>query len=228
MRIFSDDTKEQLLRFTVAAVAVSDDYAIEEHTLKVEEELLLTNSEGQRFDRSSFFGQKYVLQRIALAFLENSCRIYSLGSQEFPEHPGVYLIYHVGEIQLYEGSQISPSTRYPVYVGMSETTIAARLEEHCRIIKKGEQLTETLEMTDFVVRFMIVDNKYYARPIEGMLIEYFNPVWNSETRTMRFSFGSVKTNPRRGDPGADNVWYKYHILKDLDTIEDVLDKLKIE
>ena len=169
---------------------------------------------------SQFFGHICVLQRTALNFLEQLYN-YPLGST-FPRRPGVYFIYHVGKTQLYEGSQVFPSTSYPVCVGMSRTNIANRLRDHCRKIKRAsnpEQLTEggKLELTDFMVRFMTVDNKYYAPSIELMLIEYFSPVWNSET--MAFSFGNANDD--------QNLWYRFHMDKDTETIENVLSDLKI-
>ena len=208
----------------------------EEQTFKVEEELRLEFQRQSGLSDSQFFGHICFLQRTALNFLEQ-LYIYPLDST-FPQRPGVYFIYHVGKTQLYEGSQVSPSTRSPVYVGMSTTSIANRLEDHCRKIERAsnpKQLTKEekleltkagklelikagkLELTDFMVRFMTVDNKYYAPSIELMLIEYFSPVWNSET--MAFSFGNAN--------GNKNLWNRFHIDKDTDTIENVLSNLEI-
>ena len=127
----------------------------------------------------------------------------------------MYLIYHVGKTQLYEGSRVFPSTDYPVYVGMSNKNISKRLNTHRNNIKaaigeetgqekqtdeeedeqtdeeqeeqtEGKKLSENkqterelqtegvkMELSDFVVRFMIVDIEHYACCIESMLIEYF-------------------------------------------------------
>ena len=196
----------------------------EEQTLKVEKQF--KSQKQSDLSVSRFYGHKYNLQQIALDFLDQSY-IYPLNYTTFPPLPGVYFIYHVGETQLYEGSQISPSTDYPVYVGMSRKSIADRLRDHRGKIEKAsktEQLTKTqqtelvkLKMTDFVVRFMIVDIQHYAPSIEGMLIEYFSPVWNSQTTP--FAFGS---GDRRG-----NLWHEVHINKDPKTIENVLRALKI-
>ena len=213
----------------------------EEQTLKVEMEF--KSHEQRDLSVSRFYGHEYDLQQIALDFLGKSY-IHPLNDTTFPPLPGVYLIYHVGKTQLYEGSQVSPSTRYPVYVGMSQTNIANDLEDHRQNIEKAsepEQSAESqetdkegekekertergsrrevvkLELIDFVVRFMIVDIEHYAHSIEGILIEHFNPVWNRQT--MAFSFGNAK------DSG--NLWYKFHISKDPKTIENVLRDLKI-
>lgn len=199
----------------------------EDQTFKVEEKLRLEFQKQSDLSVSRFSGHRYVLQRIALEFMDK-LYIYPLEDTKFPQLPGVYFIYHVGRKQLYKGSQVFPSTRYPVYVGKSETSIANRLRDHRQKIKSanesvqstdGQQRTEVvkLELTDFVVRFMIVDIEYYAPCIERMLIEYFSPVWNKEA--MKFSFGS-------GDcPG--NLWHEFHHRRDPKTIENVLRYLKI-
>ena len=269
----------------------------EEQTLKVEIEF---KSHKQRdLSVSRFYGHECDLQQIALDFLDK-LYIYPLSGKKFPRLPGVYLIYYVGKTQLYEGSQVSPSTDYPVYVGMSKKSISRRLNTHRKNIKRanGEQTRQEkqaaeegqtdqeqthreqtgdeqtdeeqtdeeqtdeeqtdeeqtdkeqtdekeptdeeqtqererseikktergsqtegvkMELSDFVVRFMIVDIKHYACCIESMLIEYFCPVWNSET--VKLSFGNA---------GEDNNnWHKYHIEKDEDTIRNILDLLKI-
>ena len=86
----------------------------EDQTLKVEEEL---RKQTDLSVSSRFFGHKYVLQQIALNFMDK-LYIYPLDNTTLPERPGVYFIYHVGKTQLYERSQVAPSTRYPVYVGI--------------------------------------------------------------------------------------------------------------
>ena len=199
----------------------------EEQTLKVEEELCLIFQKQKEFPVSRVFRTKYVLQQIALNFMDK-LYVYPLASK-FPKRPGVYFIYHVGKTQLYEGSQVSPSTRNPVYVGMSQTSIADRLRDHLRKVnltsagkKKSTASQQTkgmkLELTDFVVRFMIVDIDHYVPCIESMLIEHFSPVWNKQA--MAFSFGNANS--------PKNLWYKFHISKNPDTIANVLQNLKIE
>ena len=257
----------------------------EEQTLKVEEELRREFQTQSDSSVPDFFGHKYVLQQIALNFM-GKLYIYPLFGSEFPKHPGVYFIYDVGKTQLYEGSPVFPSTRHPVYVGMSTKNIAKRLEGHRKNIKdliekaSGDEQTEAAEQsdgkqtegeeqseekeqsdeeqtegeeqsdgeqrddeqtkekqteeektekgtqtgvkreeTDFFFRFMIVDPGHYACSIESMLIEYFCPVWNSET--VKLSFGNASGGKTR------NTWYKYHILEDPGTMADVLGRLKI-
>ena len=170
-----------------------------EQTLKAEDTLLLESP-----------GNKYI------EFMKK-LYIYPLSSTTFPRRPGVYFIYYVGETDLYEGSQVSPSTDLPVYVGMSGNDICVRLKDHQRKIRKSSE-AGNLKLSDFVVRFMIVDIQYYARRIEGMLIEHFSPVWNSET--VKLSFGNANS--------PDNNWNKYHIQKDRRTIRTMLGLLKID
>ena len=241
----------------------------EEQTLEVEKEL---RREFQKQEKKSDLpdsrssGRTWVLQRIALQFLKK-LHIYPLKC-EFPNKPGVYFIYHVGETQLYEGSQYFRSRRKPVYVGMSTRSIGNRLRTHRRHITRasgdkqteasgqtekeqteGEEETEEkeqsdeeqsdeeqsdeeqsdeeqsdeeqtegvkMELTDFFVRFMIVDPEFYACSIEGMLIDYFRPVWND--KKVKLCFGNAGKR--------SNTWHKYHITKDADTITEVLHRLK--
>ena len=90
---------------------------------------------------------------------------------------------------------------------------------------EGKELSENeqtegvkMGLSDFVVRFMIVDIEDYACCIEKMLIEYFCPVWNSES-AVTLSFGNARER--------NNNWHKYHIIKDAATITRILDLLKI-
>ena len=185
-------------------------HEIKEQTLKVEDALRLEFQKPQ--NGSSGLGNKYILQRISLEFI-NKLYIYPLSSTTFPNLPGVYFIYYVGKTELYKGSQVSPSTDLPVYVGMSERSIYHRLTDHQDKIEKAKNL----ELSNFVFRFMIVDIQYYAPCIEGMLIEHFSPVWNRET--VGFSFGNGKYE--------GNTWHKYHIKKDQTTIDNMLAHLKM-
>ncbi|KAJ7381920.1 hypothetical protein OS493_038295 [Desmophyllum pertusum] len=196
--------------------------AIEEQTFKVEEELRLEfqKQSGSPIPRDSRY--KCVLQRIVLEFMDK-LYIYPLAMDpkilKFLKLPGVYFIYYVGETKLYKGSQVSPSIHYPVYVGKSEKDIGDRLSDHYKKIAKSEQKKHkfSLNVADFVVRFMIVDVEYYAPAIEGMLIKYFSPVWNKET--VGFSFGNANSRT--------NTWNKFHIQGDEKTINDMLENLTI-
>ena len=91
-------------------------------------------------------------------------------------------------------------------------------EEQSDEEQTDEKQTEgvKMELTDFFVRFMIVDSEYYACSIEGMLIDYFRPVWND--KKVKLCFGNAGKR--------SNTWHKYHITKDADTITEVLHRLK--
>ena len=183
---------------------------LKKQTLNVEDTL----TEFRKPEGASSGRGKYILQGISLEFM-NKLYIYPLDSQmsTFPKRPGVYFIYYVGKTrELYQGSQVFSSTDLPVYIGKSETSICIRLIDHHGKIKKAKDLN----LSDFVVRFMIVDIKYYAPCIEGMLIEHFNPVWNSEA--VGFSFGNGNS--------ADNTWNKYHIQQLERTINTMLARLR--
>ena len=156
-------------------------------------------------------GSSCVLLNIALWFVRKS-NLYKLDSV-FTKCPGVYLLYYVGERDLYEKSPISSSDSYPVYIGMSTVDISQRLTSH----KKKIEDAKDLKVTDFGVRVILVDIKHYAPCIEGMLIEHVNPVWNRET--VGFNFG--------GGDKANNMWNKYHVQQDEDTITQATNTLKL-
>ena len=163
-----------------------------EPTLKVEDalrQIMNKNDEG-----------KCTLQRVALEFVENLsilpltiCSDY-LG--KYSSFPGVYLIYYIGETNLY-GGLVRPSQDKPIYVGKSVADIFSRLRDHRRKMARAKDL----EVTDFVVRFMNVDPKFYAPSIEAVLVNHYDPLWNN--KTVHLSFGNTK------DP--KNNWYLYHV-----------------
>ena len=143
-----------------------------------------------------------ILQEIAVEFVEKlsilpltTCSDY-LG--KYPSFPGVYLIYYIGETSLY-GNLVSPCRINPIYVGKAHKDILNNLNDHCRKLVRAKDL----EVTDFVVRFMIMDIKDYTATIEAMLIHHYNPLWNN--KSVKFSFGNAK------DP--NNNWYAYHVAK---------------
>lgn len=104
--------------------------------------------------------------------------------------------------------------------GQTGEKLTERRTQREREKQTGEEQTERgpvservkMKLSDFVVRFMILDIKHYASCIESMLIEHFCPVWNSET--VKLSFGNAN-NPT-------NNWRKYHINNDPDTIKKIL------
>ena len=101
------------------------------------------------------------LQRIALEFSEPLPIFPITTFKNFPQRPhftGVYLIYYVGETSLY-GGLINHSLDQPIYIGESEGDMLNRLSVHGRKLEDARDLDET----DFIVRFMSLDNKYCAR-----------------------------------------------------------------
>lgn len=154
------------------------------------------------------------LQRIALEFSEPLPIFPITTFKNFPQRPhfaGVYLIYYVGETSLY-GDLVNHSLDQPIYIGESEGDMLNRLSVHCRKLEDAGDLDET----DFIVRFMSLDNKFYARGIEMALQDYHKPLWND--KSVQFSFGNG------GDP--NNNWYKYHISMDRCTIEEAINRVK--
>lgn len=124
---------------------------------------------------------------------------------------GVYFLFYIEEEELYPGSFIIGSQSVPVYVGMSASDISTRLRDHRAKIGRAKDL----DVADFAVKVMFVDNRHYAPCIEGMFIEDFVPVWNRET--LGISFGSQK----------HSLWEKYHVDKDPDVCKDFERKLNI-
>lgn len=144
---------------------------------------------------------EYILQKAAVTFVEKLNIFPIITREDFPEkHPhfaGVYLIYYVGQTSLY--GKLDGSCQVPIYVGTSKNDILGRLFDHRRKIVGAKDL----KVTDFVIRFMTLDIKYYAPAIEAMLIDHYKPLWND--KSVKFSFGNAK------DP--NNSWYAYHVAK---------------
>ena len=178
-----------------------------ELTLNVEDALRrIPNERGE---------YKSILQRVAVEFVENLfilpltiCSDY-LG--KYPSFPGVYLIYYIGETNLYE-DLVKPSQDKPIYVGKSKNNILNRLSDHRRNMARAKDL----EVTDFVVRFMTVDSKYYAPSIEAMLINHYDPLWNN--KTVKFSFGNAKD--------SKSNWYIYHVAMVKYKRENIIKRLQ--
>lgn len=128
------------------------------------------------------------------------------------QFPGVYLIYYAGETSLYE-DLVRPSQDRPIYVGMSGKGFFNRLEDHRRKLASAKDL----EADDFFIRFIILDIECYAPSIEGMLKEYYSPLWND--KNVKFSFGKFLDR--------NNNWYKYHVAKDEYTSKEVIERVRM-
>ena len=157
---------------------------------------------------------KYMLQEISVKFVEK-LPLFSLPeSGDIDKRfqcPGIYLIYYVGAKSLYE-ELVSSSKDQPIYVGMSTVSAFTRLNIHRGKLEKAEDL----QVQDFKVRFMGLDIEHYAPCIEGMLIEYYSPLWNDTA--VKLSFGNASDE--------SNNWYKYHVNRDDKTIKIIEENVK--
>lgn len=101
---------------------------------------------------------------------------------------GVYAIYYRGDFLPYS---LLKDMDHPIYVGKADpdrqgakdavtqgTKLSARLNEHAKSIRKA---TTTLRIEDFECRFLIVQSGY-QKSAEDYLINFFKPIWNSETK----------------------------------------------
>jgi hypothetical protein len=101
---------------------------------------------------------------------------------------GVYAIYYKGCFAPYGALS---GTDHPIYVGKADpdnqaakdavsqgTKLSARLNEHAKSIRKA---ASTLSIDDFECRFLIVQTGF-QKSAEDYLINFFRPIWNSETK----------------------------------------------
>ena len=101
---------------------------------------------------------------------------------------GVYAIYYKGDFTPY--AQLK-NRDHPIYIGKADpdnqaakdavsqgTKLSARLNEHARSIRKA---FTTLDINDFECRFLIVQTGF-QKSAEDYLINFFKPIWNSETK----------------------------------------------
>ena len=101
---------------------------------------------------------------------------------------GVYAIYYRGNFAPYA---LLASTDHPIYVGKADPDspaakdavsqgikLSGRLNEHAKSIRKA---ATTLSIDDFECRFLIVQTGF-QKSAEDYLIDFFKPIWNSETK----------------------------------------------
>lgn len=101
---------------------------------------------------------------------------------------GVYALYYSGDFEPY--SQLA-STDHPIYVGKADpsnssakdaiaqgTKLSIRLREHAKSIRSAES---SLRIGDFKCRFLVVQSGF-QKTAEDYLINFFKPIWNSETK----------------------------------------------
>ncbi|MDQ1815485.1 Eco29kI family restriction endonuclease [Massilia sp. CCM 9210] len=101
---------------------------------------------------------------------------------------GIYAIYYNGEFPPYASLT---RREHPIYVGKADpdnpsakdairqgAKLSVRLNEHARNIRKAHT---TLAIEDFECRFLIVQTGF-QKSAEDYLINFFQPIWNSETK----------------------------------------------
>lgn len=125
-------------------------------------------------------------------------RIVALTLVAQPAHPlakipdfygaGVYAIYYRGAFPAYD---LLSDHDHPIYVGKADPessgagnvidqgrALSLRLREHAKSIRSA---TSTLDIDDFVCRFLVTQSGY-QKAAEEYLIRFFTPIWNSETK----------------------------------------------
>ena len=193
------------------STSVFIELGIEREQLKVEDEVCKEHGKRNKDD-----GYKCSLQKVAVEFQKKSpifpITIYkSYRTRDC--FPGVYLIYYIGETSLYR-KLISHSQVQPIYVGESRNNIFERLRTHCRRLEEAKDLREK----DFIVRFIIIDHdlQHYAPCIEGLLQDFYSPLWND--KTAKLNFGNAVE--------ANNNWNKYHISLVEDEREKIIKRVE--
>lgn len=133
---------------------------------------------------------------------------------------GVYALYYKG----IEGAKgwcppYAPlsGTEHPIYVGKADPVnpaakepmsqgqkLAARLREHAKTIGKAKT---TLDLDNFECRFLIVQTGFQTSA-ERYLIDFFKPIWNSETK---ICFGMSKHGDSAETRGnGRSPWHTMH------------------
>ncbi|MGE8114531.1 Eco29kI family restriction endonuclease [Pseudomonas sp. NPDC086566] len=122
---------------------------------------------------------------------------------------GIYALYYKGSFKPY--CRLAGSD-HPIYVGKADpsnpsakdaiaqgTKLSSRMNEHAKNIRKAKS---TLDINDFKCRFLIVQSGF-QKSAEDYLINFFKPIWNSETKIC-FGLGkhgdSTETRDNRRSP----------------------------
>ena len=121
---------------------------------------------------------------------------------------GVYAIYYKGSFACYEPIA---GKDHPIYVGKADpdalhaltpqeqgARLFSRLRDHHRSISAARNL----ELADFDCRYLVVRSAW-VETAEDLLIDWFDPVWNNETKVC-YGFGkhgdSAKTRANERSP----------------------------
>jgi len=138
-------------------------------------------------------GQIVTLVTVADEFLK-TMPYWKLGP--LPNRSTVYALYYIGTKLLYKG-RIRASLERPVYIGKSVSDASNQL-----LILKDKR--STLNPADFAVRVIMIDNRHYLSCVQGLLVQHYDPIWNS--RRVGLNFGKIKKE-------EDNLWIGYHIIQ---------------
>jgi hypothetical protein len=130
---------------------------------------------------------------------------------------GVYAIYYTGKARPYPAYSLLAGTDHPIYVGKAEPddsnaktgrqqgkALSKRLREHAARIEK---VSSTLDVEDFECRFLGVQTGF-QNTAEAFLIEFFAPIWNSDTN---ICFGMSKHGDAADTRGnGRSPWFTLH------------------
>jgi hypothetical protein len=130
---------------------------------------------------------------------------------------GVYALYYRGDAKRFPAYDPLMGKDHPIYVGKADPADAAakdaigqgrelakRLREHAARIMK---VHSTLDINDFECRFLICQSGF-QRSAEAYLIEFFKPIWNSDTK---ICFGMSKHGDAADTRGnGRSPWFTMH------------------
>lgn len=130
---------------------------------------------------------------------------------------GVYALYYKGEAKPFPAYAPLLGKDHPIYIGKADPAdpaaknamgqgqeLAKRLREHAARIKKVDT---TLDIDDFECRFLICQSGF-QRSAESYLIDFFKPIWNSDTK---ICFGMSKHGDSATTRGnGRSPWFTMH------------------
>ncbi|MDR7270674.1 hypothetical protein J2X20_003332 [Pelomonas saccharophila] len=120
---------------------------------------------------------RYPLSRVPVFYGSGVYALYYIGKEGVPGWVPAYAPLAGTQHPIYVGKAdpIDPAAKEPVAQGQK---LAARLREHAKTIGKA---TTTLDIHHFECRFLIVQTGFQSSA-ERYLIDFFKPIWNSETK----------------------------------------------
>lgn len=128
---------------------------------------------------------------------------------------GIYAIYYSGRFELYQplkkyqnpiliyvGKAIPEGSRkgYDIEESLKSSKLFERIKEH----EKNLRSVSNLNIDDFHIRFLIVDDVWIPLG-ESLMIQKYNPIWN----TIVEGFGNHVPGGRRKD-GSRPIWDMVH------------------